>query len=98
MLRRAITDPEMGPGEARALAFEMDRVLGLQFSYADKLLKIPFHVRALVRGREVLRHNQQFVKADSLRNKVQSLGYEIEDTSYGPFIWPNKKQKSLLKI
>ncbi|KKU56150.1 MAG: Cysteine-tRNA ligase [Parcubacteria group bacterium GW2011_GWA1_47_11] len=32
--------------------------------------------------------------ADVLSKKVESLGYEVEDTSYGPFIWPNYNRKS----
>ena len=61
---------------------------------ADKLYKTPLHIKTLVSGREIIRHNQQFVKADTLRNKVKSLGYDIEDTSYGPFVWPNRNRKS----
>lgn len=94
MLRRAMTDPEISPAESRRLAFEMDKVFGLDLARADKLSLIPVHVRALVTGREFLRRNQQFVKADVLRRKVESLGYEIEDTSYGPFTWPIYSPKS----
>lgn len=93
MLRRAMTDPEIGPAHSRELAFDMDRVFGLDFKRSDKLGRIPVHIKTLVTGRELLRHNQQFVKADALRRKVESLGYDIEDTSYGPFIWPNYNQK-----
>lgn len=94
IMRRAISNPDLSPSEKRKLAFEMDRVFGLDLIRANTLAKIPVHIKALVAGRELLRRNQQFVKADTLRHKVESLGYEIEDTSYGPFIWPNYNRKS----
>ena len=94
VLRRAITDPAVSPADKRLLALEMDGVFGLDLQRADYLSKTPLHIRTLVAGRELMRRNQQFVKADSLRNKIKSLGYEIEDTSYGPFIWPSLRLKS----
>ncbi|MFH1694664.1 MAG: cysteine--tRNA ligase [Patescibacteria group bacterium] len=94
ILRRVITDPYMAPEDRRALSFQMDKVFGLDLKKTDKLGKIPLHVKTLVTGRELMRRNQQFVKADTLRNKVASLGYEIEDTLYGPFVWPKQKRNS----
>ena len=94
VMRRVMSDPEISPSESRKLIFKMDKVLGLDLARADVLYKIPVHIRALVQGRELLRRNQQFVKADTLRHKIESLGYEVEDTSYGPFIWPNYNRKS----
>ncbi|MCR4260737.1 MAG: cysteine--tRNA ligase [Candidatus Colwellbacteria bacterium] len=98
ILRRVISDPELSPSEKRRLVFKMDKVLGLNFERSDTLYKIPVHIKAFVLGRELLRRNQQFVKADTLRHKVESLGYEVEDTSYGPFIWPSYNRKSHHKI
>ena len=94
VLRRAISDPEISPSEKRRIVFKMDKVFGLDLIRADTLSKIPVHIKAFVVGRELLRRNQQFVKADTLRHKVESLGYEVEDTSYGPFIWPKYNRKS----
>ena len=98
VVRRALSDPEISPEEKRKLVFKMDEVLGLDLARADVLSKIPVHIKALAAGRELLRRNQQFVKADTLRHKVESLGYDIEDTSYGPFIWPSYNRKSHRKI
>lgn len=92
-LRRAMSDPELSPADRRKIAFEMDKVFGLRLDHADKLYPAPIHIKTLVKGRELLRRNQQFVKGDALRRQVESLGYEIEDTSYGPFIWPAHSQK-----
>ncbi len=93
VMRRVMSDPEISPSESRRLIFKMDKVLGLDLARTEALSKIPVHIKALVVGRELLRRNQQFVKADTLRHKVESLGYEVEDTSYGPFIWPNYNRK-----
>ncbi|MDD5710506.1 MAG: cysteine--tRNA ligase [Candidatus Colwellbacteria bacterium] len=98
ILRRIITDTEIDSAAKRSLSFEMDKVFGLNLHYSDELAKIPLRVRTLAVSRELMRRNQQFVKADGLRNKVKSLGYDIEDTSCGPFIWPNRKLKSHPKI
>ena len=94
LMRQVITNQDMSPKEKRDLVFKMDEVFGLDLKYTDQLYKIPIGVKTLVTGRELLRHSQQFVKGDTLRRKIESLGYEIEDTSYGPFIWPNKLRKS----
>jgi cysteinyl-tRNA synthetase len=98
VLRRVITDGDITAEGKRQLAFEMDEIFGLNLRFADKLSKIPVQIKTLVAGREWARRNQQFVKADSLRNKIRSVGYDIEDTAYGPFIWPNRKSKFHPKI
>ncbi|MEX1014567.1 MAG: cysteine--tRNA ligase [Candidatus Paceibacterota bacterium] len=46
----------------------------------------PTKVKSLVRKREKLRSNEQFIKADDLRKKILGLGYEVEDTPIGPFV------------
>lgn len=94
LLRRVITDVDISSEDRRALSYKMDQVFGLNLINSDKLYKIPIHIKTLVSGRELVRRNQQFVKSDSLRNKIKSLGYEVEDTLYGPFVWPTRNRKS----
>jgi len=50
--------------------------------------KIPLEIQALIKQREKLRANKQFMQADDLRNKILSLGYNIEDTKNGAIIFP----------
>jgi len=50
--------------------------------------KIPLEIQALIKQREKLRANKQFMQADDLRNKILSLGYNIEDTKNGVIIFP----------
>ncbi len=70
------------------LLFEFDEVLGLKLKEAIKLSHPPAKVMSLIKEREKHRTNKQFVQADSLRKRVEALGYTVEDTPQGPFLWP----------
>ncbi|HVO28974.1 MAG TPA: cysteine--tRNA ligase [Candidatus Paceibacterota bacterium] len=60
------------------------RLLGFTF----KPHKIPKEIQGKAAERELSRANKQFEQADALRKEIDRLGYEIEDTPKGPFIWP----------
>ncbi|TSC60245.1 MAG: cysteinyl-tRNA synthetase [Parcubacteria group bacterium LiPW_15] len=49
--------------------------------------RIPFKIRLLARKRDKYRSSKQFIQSDALRDKAYALGYTIEDTPQGPFIW-----------
>ncbi len=85
-----IGDEEVWPSNKTALLFDFDQVLGLKLKEAVKLSRPPAKVSALVKKRETYRSNKQFVHADRLRKKIESLGYTVEDTPKGPFIWHDK--------
>lgn len=55
------------------------------------LPEIPEKMSKLANEREQFRASQQFDKADSLRREIHELGYEVEDTPKGPFLWPRPK-------
>ncbi|MEX0689897.1 MAG: cysteine--tRNA ligase, partial [Candidatus Paceibacterota bacterium] len=61
---------------------ELLKSLGLEIEISP----VPPKVKALVRKRGKLRSNEQFIKADDLRKKINVLGYEVEDTPIGPMI------------
>ena len=48
-------------------------------------------VKDLLKKREVARQARDFAKADELRAKINSLGWEIEDTDNGPRLVPYQK-------
>lgn len=50
--------------------------------------KIPLKIKRLAAEREKFRRNKQFIQSDVLRKKIDSLGYIVEDTPMGPFLWP----------
>ena len=49
--------------------------------------KIPLKIKRLSEKRELSRTNKQFVQADALRNKIKELGYSIDDTPLGCFVY-----------
>ena len=51
-------------------------------------VKIPLKVYFYAWRREKFRVSKQFEQSDRLRKKVDALGYIIEDTPRGPFLWP----------
>ncbi len=59
-------------------------ILGFHF----KLPEIPSKIKELAEKRETFRVNKQFIQSDALRKEVDALGYIIEDTPLGPFLWP----------
>lgn len=50
---------------------------------ADKKA-VPEEIQKLVNEREKFRAEKNYDESDKLRDKIRSLGYEIEDTIYGP--------------
>ncbi len=70
-----------------ALLFDFDRILGLKLKEAVMLAQPPAKVKGIVKERERYRTNEQFVQADRLRKKIEALGYTVEDTPQGPFVW-----------
>jgi cysteinyl-tRNA synthetase len=50
--------------------------------------RISLKVKKLRVERELSRKNKQFTLSDALRKEINALGYIIEDTPLGPFIWP----------
>lgn len=49
---------------------------------------IPQKIIRLAARREQFRRNQQFAHSDRLRKEINALGYAVEDTPAGPFLWP----------
>lgn len=65
---------------------EVLNVLGFRV----KLPKISSKVMKLARDREKSRRNKQFAQSDDLRKKINGLGYGLDDTPLGPFLWPRR--------
>jgi cysteinyl-tRNA synthetase len=68
--------------------FKMDTVLGLDLHDASLGIKkelgvIPGNVQQLLEERQSLREQKRFSAADQVRNKIEKLGYEIEDSKKG---------------
>ncbi len=82
------------PKNVLALIHSLDTVFGLRLKEYAKtyamanLLKQDKNVQKLIDEREEYRRLQQFIQADRLRKKLDSLGYLLEDTPGGPFVAP----------
>ncbi len=64
---------------------EMDKILGFRLDlYLGKSLEVSENVKKLMKEREVARNKGDFKGADTIRDKIIELGYEIEDTPTGP--------------
>jgi cysteinyl-tRNA synthetase len=92
---RAIADiwelvkSDISPASKKATIIECDRVLGLNLaSWIPKEDIIPETIKLLVENRQNARIEKRWNDADMIREKIRSLGYEIEDTSQGPRVKP----------
>ena len=82
-----IKDEKIPDTDKRATILDFDKVLGLGFkNLKEKTEKIPKEILNLARLREEARKNKDFKKSDDLRQKINSLGYEIKDLPEGPKI------------
>ncbi|MBC8388447.1 MAG: cysteine--tRNA ligase, partial [Actinobacteria bacterium] len=70
-----------------ATLLEFDKVLGLDFTKTKiALSRVPSEIKRLVAQREELREQKNWSEADQIRQKINNLGFEIEDTDQGPMI------------
>lgn len=83
ILWKVIKEKTLSAKSKKQLINEFDKVLGLGLNKV-KTAKMPAKILELAQKREKLRVNQQFIKADALRKKIESLGYMVEDTANGP--------------
>jgi cysteinyl-tRNA synthetase len=86
LLWDVIKDEKISPADRKATVLDFDKVLGLGFKNSGKNKreeKIPKEIEKLAEEREEARKNKDFKKSDELRDKINSLGYEIKDSSEG---------------
>lgn len=75
------------PSHAKARTiFTFDRVLGLRLDEVKKI-SIPQDVKKLADERAEARKNKDWKKADELRQKIQELGFEVEDMKEGQRVY-----------
>ncbi|HEV7424026.1 MAG TPA: cysteine--tRNA ligase, partial [Candidatus Paceibacterota bacterium] len=77
-----LKDENVSPADKKATVLDFDKVLGLCFKNL-KEEKIPDEIMKLVHEREQARKDKDFKKSDELRKKINTLGYEVKDTSDG---------------
>ena len=77
-----IKDANISNADKKATILDFDKVLGLGFENL-KEEEIPEEINKLAEEREMARKNKDFKKSDELREKINSLGYEVKDSSEG---------------
>jgi len=67
---------------------KIDEFLGLDLLKKEKLV-IPAEVKALVKVREAARKEKDWAASDKIRDKINKLGYQVNDKENGPEITRN---------
>ncbi|MFH0831653.1 MAG: cysteine--tRNA ligase [archaeon] len=69
--------------EKYSLILDFDKVFGLNLDKEEKAILIPEEIKKLAADRENARTAGMWAVADSLREKIKSLGYSVDDTEHG---------------
>lgn len=63
-----------------ATAYDFDKILGLDFEkYSETSFDIPTDIQEILLQRQQARASKDFVTADTLRDKLHTLGYKVTD-------------------
>jgi cysteinyl-tRNA synthetase len=81
----ALKNPDVTPGERKALALDFDEVFGLQLAEAMAAGEeaLPADVQALVTARDEARKAKNWAESDRLRGELVGKGWAVEDTPKG---------------
>ncbi len=79
----------LSPGDLRLLGRALAEKFAILGFDSWKTEIIPQNIAALAQKRELSRKSAQFTQADALRKAIEALGYSIEDTPLGPFVFKN---------
>lgn len=88
LLWDVVKDENMSGADKKATILDFDKVLGLGFENLKEDI-IPAEILKLKDEREEARKNKDFKKSDELRDKINSLGYEVKDTALGQKLHKN---------
>lgn len=75
-------DIVLSPADKTATLLDFDRVFGLGIANKQKET-IPENIEALVRTRDEARKNKNWAESDRLRDEINLLGWNVEDTEKG---------------
>ena len=80
---------KLSPAEKLNLILDWDRVFGFRLAArAKKKTVISKEIKKLIEEREKLRRQEKWDEADKIRQKIEKLGWKIEDTQKGPKLRP----------
>ena len=82
-------DPDVTPGEKRALLASWDQVLGLDLERDARSAWEPSdEILRLVAERDQARADKDYPRSDELRDRLQDMGLEVMDTAEGTRVRP----------
>lgn len=82
-LWNSVKDPELNDDDKLTILLEMDRVFAINLEAAEADKEISGEELDLIKERETARENRDFIKADTIRDKLLKRGIVIEDTPEG---------------
>jgi cysteinyl-tRNA synthetase len=74
---------DLTPGVKLATLLDNDQVLGLDLNKVGADKALPDEIQALVDARQQARKDKAWAQSDQLRDKIQSLGYVVQDGPQG---------------
>ena len=77
-----LRDEKLNDSEKYELVLKFDEVFGLELKKEEKV-SVPEDIKKLLKQRETSRHAKDFVTADKIRDKINKLGFIIEDKDKG---------------
>lgn len=88
LMWKLVKDPRRPTAAKMKTVLQMDRVFGLKLSEVEQV-EIPQEIWSLVQERERARREENWARADELRERIDQAGFAVEDTTKGPVV---KKQ------
>jgi cysteinyl-tRNA synthetase len=82
VLKQVLKDEDISSAQKYSTVIKYDNIFGLKLSELEEI-QIPDHVLKLATEREMARKNRDWELADTLRKKIASAGFVIEDTPNG---------------
>jgi cysteinyl-tRNA synthetase len=82
-----LRDNSVSPAEKLATIISFDQILGLDLkNKIEQELVVPEIVSQLAAEREAARQAKNYSRSDELRQEINRLGYQVDDTDEGPKI------------
>ena len=85
LMWKMIDDKKISRLEKYSLLLDFDKILGLSLNKVKKII-IPDSIQKLVDLREKYRQQKKWSEADKIRQEIERMGWQIEDTPKGPKI------------
>ncbi len=83
-----VKDSGLSKEDKKATLVHFDTVLGLGLGKLGKP-ELPEEIQTLIQERDKARSEKDFTTSDSLRAKLESLGYDVLDTNEGTKVYKN---------